>query len=185
MTWEWISLLSQRLWWVGGSLRGSTLLPKSTIITAASTATMTINYQQVYEVSRNDAKWKELMDRIRGYHQECTEYKQKQRAAIRKIVQFDKLEDLAMDRMGTCEGSEHDEALLECTGADQETHFWSWSGAQDLCFDGMVEAAIACSNAQSMIEVVKDKIKVTSALQDNREKEIRATLEANEEQSTK
>ena len=83
-----------------------------------------------------------------------------------------------MDRMGTCEGNEHDEALLECTGADQETHFWSWSGAQDLCFDGMVEAAIACSNAQSMIEVVKDKIKVTSALQDNREKEIRATLEA-------
>ena len=140
-----------------------------------------INYQQVYEKSRNDAKWKELMDRIRGYHKECSEYKQKQRAAIRKIIQFDKLEDLAMDRMGTCEGSEHDEALLECTGADQETHFWSWSGAQDLCFDGMVEAAIACSNAQSMIEVVKDKIKVTSALQDNREKEIRATLEADQQ----
>ena len=118
-----------------------------------------VNYQQVYEVSRNDAKWKELMERIRGYHLNASEYKQKQRAAIRKIVQFDKLEDLAMDRMGTCEGSEHDEALLECTGADQETHFWSWSGAQDLCFDGMVEAAIACSNAQSMIEVVKDKIK--------------------------
>ena len=117
------------------------------------------------------------MDRTRKYHKEISEYKQKQRAAIRKIIQFDKLEDLAMDRMGDCEGAEHDEALLQCTGADQETHFWSWSGAQDLCFDGMVEAAIACSNAQSMIEVVKDKIKVTSALQDNREKEIRAKLE--------
>ena len=139
-----------------------------------------ITYQQVYEKSRNDAKWKELMERIRGYHKEITDYKQKQRQAFRKIVQFDKLEDLAMDRMGTCEGSEHDEALLECTGADQETHFWSWSGAQDLCVDGMVEAAIAASNAQSMIEVVQDKIKVTSALQDNREKEIRATLEAEE-----
>jgi hypothetical protein len=142
-----------------------------------------ITYQQVYEKSRNDAKWKELMDRIRGYHKEITDYKQKQRQAFRKIIQFDKLEDLAMDKMGDCEGSEHDEALLECTGADQETHFWSWSGAQDLCQDGMVQAAIDASNAQSMIEVVKDKIKVTSALQDNREKEIRATLEA--EESTK
>jgi hypothetical protein len=137
-----------------------------------------ITYQQVYEKSRNDAKWKELMDRIRGYHKEISDYKQKQRQAFRKIVQFDKLEDLAMDKMGDCEGIEHDEALLQCTGADQETHFWSWSGAQDLCVDSMVEAAIAASNAQSMIEVVKDKIKVTSALQDNREKEIRATLEA-------
>lgn len=142
-----------------------------------------ITYQQVYEKSRNDAKWKELQERIQGYHKECSEYKQKQRAAFRKIIQFDKLEDLAMDRMGNCEGGEHDEALVECTGADQETWFWSWSGAEDLCFDGMVEAAIAASNAQSMIEVVKDKIKVTSALQDNRESEIRATLEA-EEQST-
>ena len=142
-----------------------------------------ITYQQVYEKSRNDAKWKELMDRIRGYHKEISDYKQKQRQAFRKIVQFDKLEDLAMDRMGTCEGNEHDEALLECTGADQETHFWSWSGAQDLCVDGMVEAAIAASNAQSMIEVVKDKIKVTSALQDNREKEIRATLESEASES--
>ena len=144
---------------------------------------MTINYQQVYEVSRNDAKWKELMDRIRGYHKECNEYKQKQRAAIRKIVQFDKLEDLAMDRMGTCEGNEHDEALLECTGADQETHFWSWSGAQDLCFDGMVEAAIACSNAQSMIDVVKDKQAINAALMTSREAEIRAKLEKEQEES--
>ena len=111
------------------------------------------------------------------YHKECSDYKQKQRAAIRKIIQFDKLEDLAMDKMGLCEGDDHYMALLECTGADQETHFWSWSGAQDLCFDGMVEAAIACSNAQSMIEVVRDKIKVASALQDSREKEIQAELE--------
>lgn len=138
---------------------------------------MTINYQQVYEASRNDAKWKELQERIRGYHQECSEYKQKQRAAFRKVIQFDKLEDLAMDRMANCEGNDHDDALVECTGQDQETWFWSWSGAEDLCFDGMVEAAIACSNAQSMIEVVKDKIKVTSALQNNRESEIRAKLE--------
>lgn len=142
-----------------------------------------ITYQQVYEKSRNDAKWKELMDRIRGYHKEISDYKQKQRQAFRKIIQFDKLEDLAMDRMGTCEGNEHDEALLECTGADQETHFWSWSGAQDLCQDGMVQAAIDASNAQSMIEVIKDKIKVTSALQDNREAEIRTKLE--EESSDK
>ena len=149
---------------------------KSTIITAASTA-MTINYQRVYEVSREDAKWKELMERIQGYHKECTEYKQKQRKAFRKIIQFDKLEDLAMDRMGLCEGTEHDSALLDCTGQDQETWFWSWSGAEDLCFDSMVEAAIAASNAQSMIEVVKDKIKVTTALQNNREQEIRAKLE--------
>ena len=41
----------------------------------------------------------------------------------------------------------------------------------------MVEAAIDASNAQSMIEIVKDKIKVTTALQNNREQEIRAKLE--------
>lgn len=142
-----------------------------------------INYQQVYEASRKDAKWKELMDRIQGYSKECAEYKQKQRAAIRKIIQFDQLEDLAMDRMADCEGDEHDEALLECTGADQETHFWSWSGAQDLCFDGMVQAAIDASNAQSMIEVVNDKKKVALALQNSREAEIRAKLEKEQEES--
>ena len=144
---------------------------------------MSISYQRVYEVSRNDAKWKELHERIQGYHKECSEYKQKQRHAFRKVIQFDKLEDLAMDRMGNCEGDEHDKALLECTGADQETWFWSWSGAEDLCFDAMVQACIDASNAQSMIEVVKDKIKVTVALQNNRETEIRAKLES-EEQST-
>ena len=145
---------------------------------------MSINYQQVYEASRNDAKWKELMDRIQGYHKECTEYKQKQRNAFRKIIQFDKLEDLAMDRMGLCEGTEHDNALLDCTGQDQETWFWSWSGAEDLCFDGMVQAAIDASNAQSMIEVVKDKIKVTVALQNNREAEIRAKLETEQKEQS-
>ena len=142
-----------------------------------------INYQQVYEASRNDAKWKELQERIQGYHKECSEYKQKQRAAFRKIIQFDRLEDLAMDKMGCCEGNDSDEALLDCTGQDQETWFWSWSGAEDICFDSMVQAAIDCSNAQSMIEVVKDKIKVTTALQNNREQEIRAKLE--EEASNK
>jgi hypothetical protein len=153
--------------------------PFSTIITFRATLIMAkITYQQVYEKSRDDAKWKELQERIQGYHKECSEYKQKQRQAFRKIIQFDKLEDLAMDRMGNCEGNDHDEALLDCTGQDQETWFWSWSGAEDLCFDGMVEAAIAASNAQSMIEVVKDKIKVTVALQNNRESEIRAKLEA-------
>ena len=94
------------------------------------------------------------------------------------------MEGLASDGWGRCGGGEQDEALLECTGAEQEPHFWSWGGAQDLCFDGMVEAAIACSNAQSMIDVVKDKIKVTVALQNNREEEIKAQLEADEEQST-
>ena len=172
-----ISLLSQCLWWVVGSLRRS---PSFFHHHQLQFSAMSINYQQVYEKSRNDAKWEELMDRIRGYHKEITDYKQKQRQAFRKIIQFDKLEDLAMDRMGICEGNEHDEALLECTGADQETHFWSWSGAQDLCQDGMVQAAIDASNAQSMIEVIKDKIKVTSALQDNRESEIRAKLEQEE-----
>ena len=154
--------------------------PSSAALTA-----MTISYQRIYEVSRNDAKWKELQERIQGYHKECSEYKQKQRQAFRKVIQFDKLEDLAMDRMGTCEGSEHDEALLECTGADQETWFWSWSGAEDLCFDGMVQACIDASNAQSMIEVIKDKIKVTVALQNSRETEIRAKLESEEEASDK
>ena len=142
-----------------------------------------INYQQVYEASRKDAKWKELMERVQGYSKECAEYKQKQRAAIRKIIQFDQLEDLAMDRMADCEGDGNDEALLECTGQDQETWFWSWSGAQDLCFDGMVQAAIDASNAQSMIEVVNDKKKVAIALQNSREAEIRAKLEAEQEES--
>ena len=157
----------------------SLLFPPSS---AAFTA-MTINYQRIYEVSRNDAKWKELQERIQGYHKECSEYKQKQRQAFRKVIQFDKLEDLAMDKMGDCEGVEHDAALLSCTGQDQETWFWSWSGAEDLCFDAMVQACIDASNSQSMIEVIKDKIKVTVALQNSRESEIRAKLESEEEQS--
>ncbi len=144
---------------------------------------MTITYQQVHDKARSDAKWKELMDRIQGYNKECAEYKQKQRAAFRKIIQFDQLEDLAMDRMANCEGNGHDKALLDCTGQDQETWFWSWNGCEDLCFDGMVQAAIDASNYQSMIEVINDKKKVAVALQNSREAEIRAKLE--EEENTK
>lgn len=150
---------------------------------AAFTA-MTISYQRIYEVSRNDAKWKELQERIQGYHKECSEYRQKQRQAFRKIIQFDKLEDLAMDKMGACEGDSNDAVLLSCTGQDQETWFWSWNGCEDLCFDGMVQAAIDASNAQSMIEVVKDKIKVTVALQKNRESEIRVKLETEQQEES-
>ena len=172
-----IDLLTESAPVVGRWLSKEISLLFSTIIIAATFNAMTINYQQVYEKARGDAKWKELMGRIQGYHKECSEYKQKQRQAFRKIIQFDKLEDLAMDRMGDCEGDKHNKALLRCTGADQETWWWSWSGAEDLCFDGMVEASIAASNAQSMIEVVKDKIKVTIALQNSREEEIKAELE--------
>lgn len=139
--------------------------------------------QHVHEASRKDAKWKELMGRIQSYQKECAEYKQKQRQAFRKIIQFDKLEDLAMDKVANCEGNNHDNALVECTGQNQEAWSWSWSGVEDLCFDSMVEAAIDASSAQSMIEIVQDKIKVTTALQNNREAEIRAKLEA--EESTK
>jgi len=144
---------------------------------------MAITHQQVFEACQKDPKYQELLDRVKGYHAETAEYKQKQRQAFRKIIQFDKLEDLAMDRMGMCEGNDHDEALLDCTGQDQETWFWSWSGVEDLCFDSMVEAAIAASNAQSMIDVVKDKQAINAALMTSREAEIRAKLES-EEQST-
>ena len=88
-----------------------------------------------------------------------------------------------MDRKGHCEGDDADKALLHCTGEDQESWFWTWNSCEDLCFDAMVEAAIACSNAQSMIEVVQDKIKVARALQESREAEIRANLEKEQEQS--
>lgn len=142
-----------------------------------------ISYQHVYEASRNDAKWQELQKRIKGYHKECSEFKQKQRQALLKIVRFDKLEDLAMDRMANCEGNDADKELLHCTGADQESWFWTWNSCEDLCFDAMVQACIDVSNAQSMIEVVQDKIKVTIALQESREAEIRAKLETEQEQS--
>ena len=137
-----------------------------------------ITQQQVYEACQKDPKYQELLDRVKSYHVETAEYKQKQRQAFRKIIQFDRLEDLAMDKGAECEGNDHDKALLNCTGQDQETWFCDWRGVEDLCFDSMVEAAIACSNAQSMIDVVKDKIKVTSALQNNREEEIKEQLQA-------
>ena len=142
---------------------------------------MTITYQQVCEACQKDPKYQELLDRVKGYNVEASEYKQKQRQAFRKIIQFDKLEDLAMDRMAHCEGNDHEDALLDCTGQDQETWFWSWSGVEDLCFDSMVEAAIAASNAQSMIDVVRDKQAVNAALMTSREQEIRAKLEAEEQ----
>ena len=142
-----------------------------------------ITQQQVYEACQKDPKYQELLDRVKGYHVETAEYKQKQRQAFHKIIQFDKLEDLAMDRMGLCEGNHYDEALLECTGQDQETWLWSWSGVEDLCYDSMVEAAIAASNAQSMIDVVKDKQAINAALMTSREAEIRAKLEKEQEES--
>lgn len=139
-----------------------------------------ITQQQVYEACQKDPKYQELLDRVKGYNVEASEYKQKQRQAFRKIIQFDKLEDLAMDKMGDCEGNDHDEALLSCTGQNQETWLWSWSGVEDLCFDSMVQAAIDCSNAQSMIDVVKDKQAINAALMTSREQEIRAKLEQEE-----
>ena len=47
----------------------------------------------------------------------------------------------------------------------------------------MVEAAIAASNAQSMIDVVKDKQAINAALMTSREAEIRAKLEKEQEES--
>ena len=138
---------------------------------------MSVNYATVHAACQQDAKYKELMERLRGYASEQSEQKQKQRSAFRKIIQFDKLEDLAMERMGNCEGDGFEEALEDCTGNDQENWFWFWSGAEDLCFDGMVQAAIDASNAQSMIEVIQDKMKVNRALMTSREKEIEAKLE--------
>ncbi len=88
-----------------------------------------------------------------------------------------------MDRMGHCEGDDADKALLHCTGADQESWFWNWSSCEDLCFDAMVQACIDVSNSESMIEVVKDKMKVATALQTSREQEIRTRLEKEQEQS--
>jgi len=136
-----------------------------------------ITYATIHAACQKDAKYKELMERLRGYASEQSEQKQKQRAAFRKILQLDKLEDLAMERMGNCEGDSENEALEHCTGNDQENWFWFWSGAEDLCFDGMVQAAIDASNAQSMIEVIQDKMKVNRALMTSREEEIKAKLE--------
>ncbi len=83
----------------------------------------------------------------------------------------------------SCEGYSSEEGLANCTGNDQETWFWFWSGAEDLCFDGMVNAAIDASNAQSMIEVIQDKMKVNKALMTSREEEIKAKLEEEAEEA--
>ena len=136
-----------------------------------------INYQTIHAACQQDAKYKELMQRTRDYHKERSEYKQKQRESIRKIIQFDHLEDVALDRMGDCEGDKHTKTIRNVTGMDQECWFWRWSGAQDLCFDGMVQAAIDVSNAETMMGVIMDKIKVNKALLDSREEEIKAKLE--------
>ena len=140
-----------------------------------------IDFQTLNAALDKDPKYQELMDRVRSYNVERSEFKQKQRAALRKIIQFNSLEDVAMDRMGDSEGIEHDEALLNCTGQTQECWFWHWSGCQDVCFDSMVQAAIDVSNAQTMIDVVRDKQNVNSALMDARRNEVKAKLEKEQE----
>ena len=139
-----------------------------------------IDYQHLNALLDEDPKYQELMDRVRSYNVERAEFKQKQRTALRKIIQFNSLEDVAMDRMGDCEGDGNDETLRDSTGMDQENWFWHWSGCQDVCFDGMVQAAIDVSNAQTMLDVVRDKQNVNSALMEARRKEVadRAEKEA-------
>ena len=136
-----------------------------------------IDYQHLNALLNEDPKYQELMDRVRSYNVERAEFKQKQRAALRKIIQFNSLEDVAMDRMGDCEGDGNDETLRDSTGMDQENWFWHWSGCQDVCFDSMVQAAIDVSNAQTMLDVVRDKQNVNSALMDARRDEVKAKLE--------
>ena len=136
-----------------------------------------IDLQTLHAALDKDPKYQELMDRVRSYNVERSEFKQKQRAALRKIIQFNSLEDVAMDRMGDSEGDGNDETLRDITGMDQENWFWHWSGCQDVCFDGMVQAAIDVSNAQSMLDVVRDKQNVNSALMDARRNEVKAKLE--------
>tara|TARA_R100000482_G_scaffold102490_1_gene45491 strand:+ start:2479 stop:2916 length:438 start_codon:yes stop_codon:yes gene_type:complete len=136
-----------------------------------------IDFQTLHAALDKDPKYQELMDRVRSYNVERSSFKQKQREALRKIIQFNSLEDVAMDRMGDCEGDSDDGTLRDSTGMDQETWFWHWSGCQDVCFDGMVQAAIDVSNAQSMLDVVRDKQNVNSALMDARRDEVKAKLE--------
>ncbi len=161
--------------WMLGSLEGS---PPSLHFHHHQQLAMTsIDYQHLNALLDEDPKYQELMDRVRSYNVERAEYKQKQRAALRKIIQFNSLEDVAMDRMGDCEGDGNDETLRDSTGMDQENWFWHWSGCQDVCFDSMVQAAIDVSNAQSMLDVVRDKQNVNSALMDARRNEVKAQME--------
>jgi|TARA_R100000479_G_scaffold124519_1_gene64455 hypothetical protein len=158
-----------------GSLEGS---PPSLHFHHHQQLAMTaIDFQTLHAALDKDPKYQELMDRVRSYNVERSSFKQKQREALRKIIQFNSLEDVAMDRMGDCEGDSDDGTLRDSTGMDQETWFWHWSGCQDVCFDGMVQAAIDVSNAQSMLDVVRDKQNVNSALMDARRDEVKAKLE--------
>ena len=142
-----------------------------------------IDFQTLNAALDKDPKYQELMDRVRSYNVERSEFKQKQRAALRKIIQFNSLEDVAMDRMGDCEGDSENGTLRDCTGMDQETWFYHWSGCTDLCFDSMVQAAIDVSNAQSMLDVVRDKQNVNSALMDARRNEVKAQMEKEAEKA--
>ena len=161
--------------WMLGSLEGS---PPSLHFHHHQQLAMTaIDFQTLHAALDKDPKYQELMDRVRSYNVERSSFKQKQREALRKIIQFNSLEDVAMDRMGDCEGDSDDGTLRDSTGMDQETWFWHWSGCQDVCFDGMVQAAIDVSNAQSMLDVVRDKQNVNSALMDARRDEVKAKLE--------
>ncbi len=167
--------------WMLGSLEGS---PPSLHFHHHQQLAMTaIDFQTLNAALDKDPKYQELMDRVRSYNVERSEFKQKQRAALRKIIQFNSLEDVAMDRMGDCEGDSDDGTLRDSTGMDQETWFWHWSGCQDVCFDSMVQAAIDVSNAQSMLDVVRDKQNVNSALMDARRNEVKAKLEKEAEQA--
>ena len=85
-----------------------------------------IDFQTLNAALDKDPKYQELMDRVRSYNTERAEYKQKQREALRKIIQFDMLEDLAMDKQfeNECISEEYDKAIKENTGSDTEV----WSG---------------------------------------------------------
>lgn len=138
-----------------------------------------IDFQTLNAALDKDPKYQELMDRVRSYNVERAEFKQKQREALRKIIHFDLLEDLAMDKQmeNECVSEEYDKAIRENTGSDTEVWSGKWHGASDACFKVQVQAAIDVSNAQSMLDVVRDKQNVNSALMDARRNEVKAQME--------
>ena len=142
-----------------------------------------IDFQTLNAALDKDPKYQELMDRVRSYNTERAEYKQKQREALRKIIQFDLLEDLAMDKMfeNECISEEYDKAIEENTGANAEAWQGKWHGASDACFNVQVQAAIDVSNAQTMLDVVRDKQNVNGALMESRRNEVKAQLEKEQE----
>lgn len=142
-----------------------------------------IDFQTLHAALDKDPKYQELIDRVRSYNTERAEYKQKQREALRKIIQFDMLEDLAMDKQmeNECISEEYDKAIRENTGADTEVWSGRWHAASDSCFKVQVQAAIDVSNAQTMLDVVRDKQNVNSALMDARRNEVKAQLEKEQE----